>query len=104
MTGSFSHRAGLPGSPAGRLFLFLRSRLVHLHEVVGQKDRNQGNRVQEKYGAVVDVRKEKSSEQRPEHAGDVEIGGIQRDGAVELRPPHEKRHEGHAGRHVDGVD
>ena len=92
----FRIEQAFPDLRQSAFFLFLRGRLIHLHEVVGQKDRNQGNRVQEKYGAVVDVRKEKSSEQRPEHAGDVEIGGIQRDGAVELSPTHEKRHEGRA--------
>ena len=86
---------------AFRLFL---NRRIDVHPGVGDDNGDEGEGIEEENGTVGNIIQQECGEQRSDHAGEVEIGGIQADGAVECLFPHQLGHEGHAGRHIKGID
>ena len=85
-------------------FFGLRDDRIHIHAAVGKNNRHQGQGIHEKNGAVGKIFQKESRQKRAHHTGDVEIGGVQADGAVQRFLPHQLRHKGHAGGHIKTVD
>ncbi len=83
--------------------LFLNHR-IDIHPGVGDDDGDEGEGIEEENGTVGNIIEQECGKQRSDHAGEVEIGRIQADGAVKGFFPYQFRHEGHAGRHIKGID
>ena len=85
-------------------FLLLGNYGIHIDGPVGQKDRDKGKRIEKEEAAVGKIGQEECCQRGSDHAGQVEIGRVETDGAVECLRTDQLRHEGKAGRHIKGID